>query len=255
MSLLWRLASIVSWCLALVALTVVQPILLAVLLATRGSDPERRRVGRMFHGMGVFIVGLQPWVRVRVEQRATSPFREPCIIVSNHESDADVFVSSWLAPRGWNAKYLSKHELFRLPLVGWGMRMAGDIEVVRTDRRSRAEAMVHCRRWLERGVPVVIFPEGTRSRSGEMAPFKDGAFRLAIELGVPIQPIVFAGTRDALPPGRFLMRPARVTLSILEPIPVTGLTVSDAPALAARVQALVLAERDAMRAAHVARRG
>jgi 1-acyl-sn-glycerol-3-phosphate acyltransferase len=252
MSPLWRIGSIVSWTIAGLGLTLAQPILLLVLLATRSFDPERRLVARLFHGYGVAIIGLQPWVRVRVENRATSPFREPCILVSNHESDADVYVSSYLAPLGWNAKYLSKESLFKLPVVGWGMRMAGDIEVVRTDRRSRAEAFAKCRVWLERGVPVFIFPEGTRSRTGEMAPFQPGAFRLAIEMGIPIQPVVFAGTRDALPPGAFLLQPARVTLRILEPIPVTGLEVAEAKALADRVHDQVLAERDEMRRAHAA---
>ena len=247
MSPLWRVASILSWCLAGLVLTLAQPLLLLLLVATRPFDPERRLVARVFRGLGASIVGLQPWVRVRVENKATTPFAEPCIIVSNHESDADVYVSAYLALRGWNAKYLSKETLFELPVVGWGMRMAGDIEVVRTDRRSRAEAFIKCRAWLERGVPVVIFPEGTRSRTGEMAPFQPGAFRLAIELGVPIQPIVFAGTRDALPPGEFLLRPARVVLRILEPVPVKGLDVAEGAALADRVHDLVLAERDEIR--------
>jgi len=247
MTLLWRVASTVSWALGIVAIVLAQPILLLVLLATRRFDPERRRVARMFHSLGIVVVGLQPWVRVRFESKAArSAYREPCVIVSNHESDADVLLSSELAIRGWNAKYLSKDSLYNLPVMGWGMRMAGDIPVDRGDRRSRALAAAACRRWLERGVPVFIFPEGTRSRTGEMARFKDGAFRLAIETGAAIQPIVYAGTREALPPGAFLLRPARVILRVLDPVPVDGLTVADAPALAARVEAMVRAEREDM---------
>lgn len=253
MTPLWRVASTVSWALGIAAIVLAQPILLLVLLATRPFDPERRRVARMFHSLGIPVVRLQPWVRVRFESKAApGAYREPCVIISNHESDADVFLSSELAIRGWNAKYLSKSSLYNLPVLGWGMRMAGDIPVDRSDRRSRALAAAACRRWLERGVPVFIFPEGTRSRSGEMARFKDGAFRLAIETGAPIQPIVYAGTRDALPPGAFLLRPARVTLRVLDPVPVDGLTVADAPTLAARVEAMVRAERDEMRRAHAA---
>ena len=248
MTFLWRVASIAAWTFAIAVITLAQAVLFVVLLATRASDPGRRRVARMFHSLGLAILRPQPWVRVRVDSKATSPYREPCVIVSNHESDLDVFLSSELAIRGWNAKYLSKDSLYDLPVLGWGMRMAGDIPVIRNDRRSRALAAAACRRWLERGVPVFIFPEGTRSRSGEMAPFKDGAFRLAIETGAAVQPIVYAGTRDALPPGAFLLRPARVSLRLLDPIPVEGLALDDAPALAARVQEQVLAERNAMRA-------
>jgi 1-acyl-sn-glycerol-3-phosphate acyltransferase len=250
MSFPWRVVSALGWGMALAVMTLAQPILFLLIHITRPFDPERRLVGRLFHGMGVVIVGFQPWVRVRVERRTTQPFREPCVIVSNHESDVDVFVSSYLALLGWNAKYLSKESLYKLPVVGWGMRMSKDISVVRDDRRSRARAMVECRRWLERGVPLFFFPEGTRSRTGEMAAFKDGAFSLAIETGAPIQPIVFAGTRDALPPGEFFLRPARVTLRILDPIDVSGMTGADAAALAERVHDLVRAERDEIRRAH-----
>jgi 1-acyl-sn-glycerol-3-phosphate acyltransferase len=144
-------------------------------------------------------------------------------------------------------KYLSKKSLFDLPVFGPAMRLVGDISVIRGDRRSRLEAFERCRWWLAKGMPVLFFPEGTRSRSGEMARFKDGAFRLAIEAGAPIRPVVFAGTRDALPPGEFLFRPARIHIRVLDPIPVAGLTVADAGALAERVHDLVLAERDAMR--------
>ncbi len=250
MSLAWRIASTASWSLALLALVLVQPLLFVLLVLLRPIDPERRVVARVFRSMGRIIVGLQPWVRVRIDRRWKGRLPQPCVIVSNHESDADVYVSGYLAWYGWDAKYLAKDTLYDLPVMGWGMRMAGDIPVVRDDRRSRVKAMIACRRWLERGVPVFFFPEGTRSRTGEMAAFKDGAFRLAIESGVPIQPIALAGTRDALPPGAFLLRPARITLRILEPIPVDGLVAADAGPLAERVRALVLAERDEMRRAH-----
>ncbi len=249
MTLPWRIASIAAWTVAIAIITLAQPVLFVLLLATRSFDPERRRVARLFHSLGLAIIRLQPWVRVTVDSKATRPYGEPCVIVSNHESDLDVFLSSELAIRGWNAKYLSKDSLYDLPVLGWGMRMAGDISVIRNDRKSRTLAAAACRRWLERGVPVFIFPEGTRSRTGEMATFKDGAFRLAIEAGSPVQPIVYAGTRDAQPPGAFLLRPARIALRILDPVPVAGLTLADAPELAARVQKLVLAERDEMRRA------
>jgi 1-acyl-sn-glycerol-3-phosphate acyltransferase len=247
MTLPWRIVSIAAMTVSIAAITLAQPVLFVVLLATRPFDPERRRVARLFHSLGLAILWVHPWVRVRVDSKATRPYSEPCVIVSNHESDLDVYLSSELAIRGWNAKYLSKRSLYDLPVLGWGMRMAGDIPVIRNDRKSRALAAAACRSWLARGVPVFIFPEGTRSRTGELGSFKDGAFRLAIETGAPVQPIVYAGTRDALPPGEFLLRPARVALRILDPIPVAGLTLADAPELASRVQAMVLAHRDEMR--------
>jgi 1-acyl-sn-glycerol-3-phosphate acyltransferase len=86
---------------------------------------------------------------------------------------------------------------------------------------------VQCRDRLAKKVSVMIFPEGTRSRSWEMLPFKDGAFRLAIESGAPILPIAVAGTRDAMAKGTFRFLPARAIAQLLEPIPTTGMTLAD----------------------------
>src|SRR5690606_8565255 len=101
----------------------------------------------------------------------------------NHESNADPFLISFLP---WEMKWLAKASLFRVPVVGWCFRLAGDIPVHRGDAGSARTAMARCRGWIERGVPVMIFPEGTRSRTEELLPFKDGAFRLAVETGASI---------------------------------------------------------------------
>jgi 1-acyl-sn-glycerol-3-phosphate acyltransferase len=247
MTVVHRVASAIAWGLALLGLLFVILLMFVLRPFLDRADPDRRRLGRMFHGYGVTILRLQPFVRIRFDVRTTAPYGEPCVVVANHESDCDVYVSSWLATLGWNMKYLSKKSLFDLPIFGPAMRLVGDISVIRGDRRSRLEAFERCRWWLAKGMPVLFFPEGTRSRTGEMARFKDGAFRLAIEAGAPVRPVVFAGTRDALPPGEFFFRPARIGIRVLDPIPVAGLTVADAGALAERVQAMVLAERDEMR--------
>jgi hypothetical protein len=83
-------------------------------------------------------------------------------------------------------KWLSKVEIMRIPVLGWDMYLAGDIPVERGTARSAVKAMHRCQEVLKKKVSVIIFPEGTRSNSGEMLPFKDGAFRLAIDAGVPI---------------------------------------------------------------------
>ncbi len=249
MSFVHRVASGIAWGLALVGLLGVILVMFLVRPLLDRGDPDRRRMGRWFHGFGVTILRLQPFVRVHFDVRTTAPYGEPCVVVANHESDCDVYVSSWLATLGWNMKYLSKKSLFDVPFFGPAMTLVGDIPVIRGDRRSRLEAFERCRWWLAKGMPVLFFPEGTRSRTGEMASFKEGAFRLAIEAGAPIRPVVFAGTRDALPPGEFFFRPARISIRVLDPISVAELTVDDAGALATRVQALVLAERDEMRRA------
>src|SRR5690606_7455418 len=109
--------------------------------------------------------------------------RRPYVVVANHESYADIFLISHLP---WEMKWLSKAEVMRVPLMGWMMRMAGDIPVRRGDSRSRAEAMNGIRDRLAKNVSVIVLPEGTRSPTADMLPFRDGAFRIAVELGLPI---------------------------------------------------------------------
>ncbi|MDQ3606805.1 MAG: 1-acyl-sn-glycerol-3-phosphate acyltransferase, partial [Gemmatimonadota bacterium] len=167
--------------------------------------------------------------------RITDPQR-PYVAVSNHESMADIFLVSHLP---WEMKWLSKVENFRIPVLGWMMRMAGDVAIVRSERGSRAEALEECRDRLRKRVSVMIFPEGTRSRTGELLPFKDGAFRLAIESGAPILPLAVAGTRNAMPKGSLLFNPARAEVRVLEPIPTEGLTLDDVADLRDRVRTLI----------------
>jgi 1-acyl-sn-glycerol-3-phosphate acyltransferase len=243
-AVLHLLISLFVWGSTIVVLLLLTPVLAVIRLVTAPFDPGRRLVGRLFHGVGRFLVAINPLWDFRVERRNTQPFREPSVIISNHESDADVFLSAQLP---WDAKYLAKDTIYNIPVMGWAMRLAGDIGVVRGDRESGALAREECRRWLERGVSVVIYPEGTRSRTGDLGPFKEGAFRLAIETGAAIQPVVVAGTRDAVPPGSIVFHRAHAVARILDPVPVEGLGSDDVPAFTERMRALIERERDALR--------
>src|SRR5262249_24686121 len=127
----------------------------------------------------------------------------------------DVFVLARL-PR--EMKWVAKQELFRVPVVGWLLRMSGDIAVRRGDADSGTEALARARGYLERGVPVVFFPEGTRSRTGALRTFKLGAFHTAVEAGVPVVPVALTGTAEGMPAGSPWLRPSRIVVRILEPV-------------------------------------
>ena len=130
--------------------------------------------------------------------------------------------------------------------MGWMMRMAGDIAVRRGETASRMGALRECRDRLLKHVSVMIMPEGTRSRTNELLPFKDGAFRLAVELGLPILPMAVAGTRNAMATGSLLFGRANAEVRVLEPIPTEGLTLADVPALRDRVRTLIGETRNAL---------
>ena len=228
-----RIISVWAW-LAIIAVCLVWLPLLGVLyLLTSRSDPGRYLVGRWFRLSAVTAAKLNPLWRFRTSGVHVDDPRRPYVAVSNHESLADIFLISHLS---WEMKWLAKAELFRIPLLGWNMRLAGDIPVGRSSRKSRIEALMQCRDRLEKKVSVMIFPEGTRSETGELLPFHDGAFRLAIDAGVPILPLAVVGTRDAVAKGSLVFGRADAEVRALEPIPTDNLTVKDVGTLRDQVR-------------------
>lgn len=236
-----RIVSVWIWIVICVVAALWLPWLALVYVVTTPSDPGRYSVGRWFRRAAVTCVALNPLWRFRTSGVRIADPRRPYVAVSNHESVADIFLISHLP---WEMKWLSKEANFRIPVMGWMMRMAGDISIRRNDRASRAEALDQCRDRLSKGVSVMIFPEGTRSRTDQLLPFKDGAFRLAIEAGVPVLPLVVAGTRSAMAKGSGVFRPARAEVRALAPVATDGLTIADAPALRDRVRTMIASERD-----------
>jgi 1-acyl-sn-glycerol-3-phosphate acyltransferase len=234
--MLQRILSVWIWLVTGVVAVLWLPWLALVFLATAPFDPGRYTAGRWFRRAAVTAVALNPFWTFRTSGVRIRDPRRPYVAVSNHESVADIFLISHLP---WEMKWLSKEAIFRIPVMGWMMRMAGDISVRRSDRMSRVDALEQCRDRLARKVSVMIFPEGTRSRTEELLPFKDGAFRLAVETGAPILPMVVAGTRDAIRKGSLVFGRAVAEVRVLEPIPTEGLSLADVPRLREEVRALI----------------
>lgn len=200
----------------------------AVWLVTVPFDRARYHAGRAFRHLAVALVKLNPLWKFRVEGEAPPDPRRPYVAVSNHESWADIFLISHFP---WEMKWLSKDAIFKIPVMGWMMRMAGDIPLKRGNRDSVMSALAECRDRLKKRVSIMIFPEGTRSPTGDLLPFKDGAFKLAIETGAPILPIAVAGTRQAMAKHSLRFQRARAIARVLAPIPTEGMTAEDIPAL------------------------
>jgi 1-acyl-sn-glycerol-3-phosphate acyltransferase len=216
--LLGLYAYLVFLLLALVLL----PAFVAVALWKRRRDPTNRARGRMMRFFGRAASILTPMWRFTVEGQAPADIEQRgYVVVSNHESNADPFLLSHLP---FAMRFIAKEELFRLPLLGWLMRCGGDVRLKRGDATSVRAMMAECERTLRGGLPVMIFPEGTRSRDGQLLPFKDGAFRLAIQAGAPILPLVIEGTRTCMPKGSRWFGVARASVRILDPIATDGMT-------------------------------
>jgi 1-acyl-sn-glycerol-3-phosphate acyltransferase len=181
---------------------------------------------------------VNPYWRVQVTGFQVPTERRAFVVVSNHQSFADIPVISHIP---WEMKWVAKVELFRLPLVGWMMRLAGDIPVERKDARSGARALIRAGRCLERRCPVMFFPEGTRSPDGRVGRFTDGAFHLAIRSRVPVLPVVVEGSFDALPKHSWRFgSPRDIRLHLLEPINIAEYGPEQAGVLRDRVRGEIM---------------
>jgi 1-acyl-sn-glycerol-3-phosphate acyltransferase len=245
MSRLWQsILSLWAWLVLVLCILVWFPVMV-ILLITWPFDPGRYIIGYVFRRIGPAMATLNPFWRFRYSGTMPKNPRRPYVVVSNHESFADILLISYLP---WEMKWLSKVELFRIPVMGWMMWLAGDIPVKRGFGPSAVEAMERCREVLRQRVSVMIFPEGTRSKTAELLPFKDGAFRLAIEAGVPILPLAVSGTATALPKHGWRFGRSAAEVRVLEPVDTAGLTLADVPSLKAQIRDRIVQARDALAA-------
>ena len=179
---------------------------------------ERTAFMRLTHLVGRVVMCSLARVRIEGLDPAVLPPTGPLIIAANHLSNADaVLVGSWVTPAlGRKVYWLGKEEALRWPLVGWAMVQNGVVGIRRG--APDIEAFRIARRILDEGHVLVIFPEGTRSRTGGLQEAKDGLAILALRTHAPILPIGFAGTDAFWPRGRTLPRPGgSVTMRVGRP--------------------------------------
>ena len=240
--------SIWAWLALGLTILVAFPVVTIVWLATARTDPGRYRVGSIFRKVAVVARALNPLWKFTVSGSLPSDPRRPYMVVANHESFVDILLVAHLP---FEMKWLAKSDFFGFPLVGQMMRMAGDIRLVRSARNSRGEALGAMRGRLADRVSVMVFPEGTRSASGELGDFRDGAFTVAVEAGVPILPLALIGTRDALVKHDWRFGSSDAEVRVLDPIEVDATT--DVADLRDRTRAAIAAAVEQLRAERAAR--
>jgi 1-acyl-sn-glycerol-3-phosphate acyltransferase len=174
---------------------------------------------------------------VEVEGREHVDPAQSYVLVSNHQSQSDVLVLyGWL---GIDFKWVMKQELRKVPGIGVACARLGHIFIDRSNHAAAVATLEAARGTIVDGTSVIFFPEGTRSRNGELLPFKKGAFRMALDLGLPILPLTVTGARDVLPAGTADLMPGSARLTIHPPIPVGGLTGDDCAALVDEVRSVI----------------
>jgi 1-acyl-sn-glycerol-3-phosphate acyltransferase len=184
---------------------------------TAPFDPTGGLLHRYTCWWSLLYLRCLPGCRIRVEGREKIMPKTPYVLVANHQSIGDIMALSAL---GVLFKWVSKKENFRLPFIGWNMYLNRTIKVDRGKLRGVAQTMDACRRWLERGVPVMMFPEGHRSPTGEMLKFHSGAFKLAADCGCAVVPVVVDGTKPVFCGLNVCAFPGRITIRVLEPVTV-----------------------------------
>jgi 1-acyl-sn-glycerol-3-phosphate acyltransferase len=161
-------------------------------------------------------------VRVILENEEVIDPERPQIVVANHVSWFDVF--TLIAAMPGRSLFVAKKELSRIPLFGPAVAACGHVFIDRTDRRRAVDSLAVVRKKLEEDCSTIImFPEGTRSRTGELQPFKKGAFVLAIQAGVEVVPAAISGSRSVMRKGSMRIRPGTIRVRFGDPIEVSGL--------------------------------
>lgn len=185
---------------------------------------------------GRILTRLVP-VRVELEGYDQIDPEQSYVVVANHQSQFDIPVVYGFS--GLDLRWVAKAEVGRIPFVAAGCRAIGHVFI---DRSRPEQARLAINRAVERlkpGTGLMFFPEGTRSRTGELLPFKKGAFRVAIDQQMPVLPVTVSGTREILPADSLRLRPGRVTLRFHPPIATEGMGVGQLGELRRRVHGII----------------
>ncbi|MBN2432898.1 MAG: 1-acyl-sn-glycerol-3-phosphate acyltransferase [Acidobacteria bacterium] len=181
--------------------------------------------GKLQHGCARtwarFIIRISK-VSISVEGLDRIPLDRPCIFVSNHQSFFDIW--TLLAELPVQFRFAAKESLFRAPFLGWHLRRSGNIPIHRGNPRKSLRSIREAGRKIDKGVSVLIFPEGERSVDGFVQPFKKGVFLLAAYSSAPIIPITIMGSRHCLPKNSIRIQPGDIRMVVSAPLETTDVT-------------------------------
>lgn len=213
--MIYRIRNAIIWGIAGITLLLIFIPYAIIWLFTYPFDRKHYAARKFTQWWGTFYLTILPNTKVFIENKEKLSKNRACIVISNHQSLVDILV---LFHTFAYFIWVSKIENYRVPVLGWVMRMNGYISVKREDPRSFPRMFEDIKRALAKNEPVMIFPEGTRSKSRKMGRFKEGAFKAAIDNKVPIQPIVIDGSYIGLKNSKNDPS-AVIRVKILDPIP------------------------------------
>ena len=171
---------------------------------------------------------------------------KPQIFMANHQSDFDILIALAYIPGQF--RWIAKKELFNIPIFGAAMKSAGYIEIDRNNKERAMQSLDQAALRIREGKSIMAFPEGSRGRFGEIKPFKQGTFYLAIKSGVPIVPISIIGSGEIMPKRSLKIKPGKIKLVIDKPIDVRNFTLENRQELIKIVRNTIIKNHDSFRA-------
>lgn len=217
---------------------------IAAALVVRGVTRDTRiplAMARHLWSPGLLRIGGVRW---EVEGLDNVDFSRPHFFAANHQSIVDTLTLYRVLPVP--LLFILKEELRRVPFLGWYVAAMGMIFLPRGQRRRSLQNLELCRRRLDQGHSILMFPEGTRSRDGRIGPFKPSIFLPAIDTGVSVVPVAMDGAGKIIPPGGFRLRPGTVRIALGRPVETSGLGREDRRALAQQVRERMLEQWQAL---------
>jgi 1-acyl-sn-glycerol-3-phosphate acyltransferase len=237
--------SVWTWISSIIFITLALPVALLLWLIAIPFDRRRLMNNRWMVIQGIVLTKMSPFWKVVVDGREKIDHKQAYVIVPNHQSMLDIVFFNMLHHR---LRWVSKIEVFKIPIVGWEMRMVKYIELVRGNKASVVKMMDKCVESLREGISVVIFPEGTRSLTGAIGKFKPGAFQIAVKTDKPLLPVLIDGTGDILPKKGFIFgNRSVVRIRVLDPIFPGNFKTGDPDELAVRVHAQMVSALEQLR--------
>ena len=214
---LLTLLSILLWIYFILSSLILTPVLLLIWLVTVIPDKKLYILHRFSSFWGAQYMWIVPLWKLKIQDRNKIDDKKTRILVSNHQSLADIVVMDSLFK---HFRWTSKVENFKIPFIGWVLALNRSIRIYRGSGDAWIKFEEQAKRELSGKNTLLIFPEGTRSKTGELGKFKEGAFRLALETKTDIQPMVLDGTARAIPKsGWVLTGRQKMILQVLDPIP------------------------------------
>jgi 1-acyl-sn-glycerol-3-phosphate acyltransferase len=199
----------------------------------RGKPDIVYQAGRLGSRIGLTLAGIKLEIKGQEQLEPGKTY----LFVANHQSNCDPPALLVAIPR--DVRFIVKKELERIPLLSSAMRIAGFVFIDRKDRVHAVQEMSHAVAQMQRGDSFLVFPEGTRTRTGQMGPFKKGPFIMALQAGIPIVPTSLSGSFDVMPPAQFRIRPGTIKVTFHPPVEVRGLGSDDRDTLMNEVWGII----------------